>query len=207
MRTVPDAASGQSVGAQLSNAEASGDPAASGCRGDQTGHGGVSRAVCGGDGAGNFPGPLVPRTRERRCRVWWLTAGENFPSRPSPPDDARSGPRHGASRHVEPNGGLPGRCAPRPRWSTAALTFTPTARRWRGPAVQRSILGSPTDARGSPPPSEAGSDCPHQKHATAVLLRASARYSAGVCPVSLQNCCAACAWFFHPTARAMSRTE
>lgn len=28
MRTVPDAASGQQVGAQLSNAEASGDPAA-----------------------------------------------------------------------------------------------------------------------------------------------------------------------------------
>ena len=60
MRTVPDAASGQSVGAQLSNAEASRDPAASGCRGDQTGHGGVSQAVCGGDGAGNFPGPSFP---------------------------------------------------------------------------------------------------------------------------------------------------
>lgn len=70
------------------------------------------------------------RSRARVCRVGWFTAGENFPSRPSPPDDARSGPGHGASRHSEPNGGSPARCAPHPGWSIVAVAFTTTP--WRG---------------------------------------------------------------------------
>ena len=60
----------------------------------------------------------------------WFTAGENFPSRPTPPDDAQSGPRHGVTRHGEPNGGSPARCAPHPGWSIVAVTFTTTS--WRG---------------------------------------------------------------------------
>ena len=72
----------------------------------------------------------VLRRRARGCRVRWFTAGENIPNRPSPPNDARSEPCHGASRHGESNGGLPARCAPRSRWSIVTVAFTTT--QWRG---------------------------------------------------------------------------
>lgn len=69
---------------------------------------------------------LFDRSRAGRWRVGWFTAGENFPSRATQPDGARSAlPRRGP-RHRGPTDGSLCRCAPCPRWNTLAVASTTT---------------------------------------------------------------------------------
>lgn len=66
------------------------------------------------------------RDRAGRCRVGWFTTGDDFPSRESQPEDARSVLPCSGSRYRGLINGLLSRCAPRSPQDAVAVASTDT---------------------------------------------------------------------------------
>lgn len=105
----------------------------------------------------------VLRSRARECWVGWFTGGENFPTRATQPDGARSVLPRSDSQRRGPTDGSLCRCAPRPTQDPVAVASTDTPGGGACRADQPWMSGSPSDLRGSRTSSVAGNGCPHHK--------------------------------------------